>query len=68
MRWIWLSPVLALVASACQSPITAEDRAKCRDRGLTEGSAPYAACLKEVSEARYAYWRAFSERTDRFTH
>ena len=52
------SPLILVGICACggEVQITAEDRAACRNRGLTAESESYKACLKNASDTRYRRW------------
>ncbi len=53
-----LSLLILVAISACGGEVkfTDEDRAACRNRGLTAETESYQACLKTTSDARYRRW------------
>ena len=53
-----LSLLILVAISACGGEVkfTDEDRASCRNRGLTAETESYQACLKKASDARYRRW------------
>ncbi len=56
MRYLSLLILVGICACGGEVQITDEDRAACRNRGLTAETESYQACLKTTSDARYRRW------------
>ncbi len=56
MRYLSLLILVGICACGGEVQITDEDRAACRNRGLTAESESNKACLKKASDVRYRRW------------
>ena len=63
MRSLSLLLLVAITACSGETRIIDEDRAACRNRGLTAETESYKACLKQTSEARFRNW---ARQVDRY--